>query len=190
MLLVNKSELPLNVVKYSYHYIDVEKLIIDNLDKRITKLCSNSQLNSTHLRINNYVEQEKMHNDDILESPEFMHGRRSRRRKSSQVEELKTRLLLYSNIITNSWVLSLIKKEIEDNNVGPNEKIFIINLIPNRLTIFKNCLYLRQSPSFANFNFNYLAVNLVKHVGKRKDLDIKSDELFDEINNNFISYFR
>ena len=186
-LLVNKSELHLNVLKFSYYYIDVEKLIVANLDKRIKKLCTNTQTSTGHF-IDNYVHQ---NNHLTIESPDFFSSRSSKRRKSSQAEELKTQLLLYANIVTNSWILSLIKKEIEDNNFGPHEKIFIINLIPNRVTLFKNCLFLKQSPSFANFNFNYVAVNLVKHVAKRKDLEIKSDyDDFDEVNANFINYFR
>lgn len=182
----------LHVVKYSYYYIDVEKLIVDNLAKRIKKLCTNTQSGGTGHFIDNYVNTSDHHLLSVADSPDFFlsHSPVQRRRKSSASDELKTQLLLYANIVTNSWVLSLINKEIEENNFGPNERVFIINLIPNRITIFKNCLFLKQAPSFGTFNCNYIAVNLVKHCAKRKDLEIKSDEIYDEINSNFINYFR
>ncbi|KAI2807653.1 hypothetical protein BLOT_005591 [Blomia tropicalis] len=178
-LLLHKNDLKLCVVKFSYHYIDVEKLIVDNLDTRIKKLCTttNAQLVPVNLEL------------PYSDSPDFM-IKSPKRRRDDISEDLKSQLVLYANIITNSWILSLIKQEIEDNNFGTNEKIFIINLIPNRVTLFKNCLFLKQTPSFANFNFNYIAVNLVKHVSKRKDLEIKMDLFYDDINNNFINYFR
>lgn len=186
------NDMRLRVIRYSYHYIDVEKLIVDNLDKRIKKLCTNTQTGTGHF-IDNYVNTNNHHLLSV-DSPDFFHSpNRSpvqKRRKSSASDELKTQLLLYANIVTNSWIISLINKEIEENNFGPNERVFIVNLIPNRITLFKNCLFLKQVPSFASFNCNYIAVNLVKHCAKRKDLEIKSDELFDEINSNFINYFR
>lgn len=204
--LMGVSSLRVNVTKYAYHYIDVEKLVCANLEKRIHKLSTNMQMNtigqftptpdlydrSHSISSNNNNNTTKI----IVDSPEPPFVKNSKnssksRRRSSTTEELKTQLLLYANIVTNSWILMLIKKEIEENNFGPYEKIFVINLIPNRISLFKNCLYLKQSPSFVNFNFNYLAINLVRndHV-KKKDYDIKSDEVFDDITSNFINYFR
>ena len=111
--------------------------------------------------------------------------------KSSSSDDLKTKLLLYANIVTNSWVLSLISREIERHSSESREKVFIVNLIPNRINLFRNCLYLRQAPSFVNFHFNYIAINLIKNSSKRKDLDqLASNSGYDEVNSNFINYFR
>lgn len=198
-LLFEKDDIALSGTKFSYSYIDVEKLIMDNLDKRIKKLTANMQHvtdgynnGNSLLQPENIIIKGNIDTSPLIsiDSPDLFMTQNSKRRKSSVNEELKTQLLLYSNIVTNSWVLGLIKKEIDENNGGPYEKIFIINIVPNRITLFKNCLFLRQSPSFANFNFNYIAINLVKNASKRKDLEIKTDEHFDEINNNFINYFR
>lgn len=189
---MNKEGISVNILKYSYYYIDVEKLIVDNLDKRIKKLALNNGQDNRPVQIDHsaLVNNHKSSSNSLIDSPDMFVQKKSKRRKSSSAEELTTQLLLYANIVTNSWVLSLIKKDIEENNFGPYEKIFIVNLIPNRITIFRNCLYLKQSPSFVNFNFNYIAINLVRHAAKRKDLEIKHDEQLDEITNNFINYFR
>lgn len=111
--------------------------------------------------------------------------------KSGSIDDLKTKLLLYANVVTNNWVLSLISKEIDKHSADHKERIFIVNLIPNRINLFRNCLYLRQAPSFVNFHFNYVAINLVKGNSKRKDLDqLAGNSGYDEVNSNFINYFR
>ena len=165
-----------------YHYIDVEKLIVDHIGKRIKKLTSEK---STISSANNNEENNGQNgqNDGCLSDSNI---------KSTSADDLKTKMLLYANVVTNNWVLSLITKEIDKQSVdNKTEKVFIVNLIPNRINLFRNCLYLRQAPSFVNFHFNYIAINLIKNNSKRKDLDqLASNSGYDEVNSNFINYFR
>ena len=163
-----------------YHYIDVEKLIVDNISKRIKKLTSdkpNITITSSNDEHSLEPSEERYLSDVSI--------------KSGSIDDLKTKLLLYANVVTNNWVLSLITKEIDKNSIDHKERLFIVNLIPNRINLFRNCLYLRQAPSFVNFHFNYVAINLVKSNSKRKDLDqLAANSGYDEVNGNFINYFR
>ncbi|KAH9522641.1 hypothetical protein DERF_006208 [Dermatophagoides farinae] len=106
----------------------------------------------------------------------------------------------YSNMqisLRNNWLLTLLKQEIERQNHGPYENIFIINLIPNRITLFRQCLFLRQTPSFINFDYNYVAIKLIRHSTRRKELEIKNNGIIigantfdDNVDDNYTNYFR
>lgn len=205
-LIINNddNEIDFSRFPFSYYYVDVEKLIVDNLEKRIEALTEiqPSSYPPSEPEDNNIDEEDifnehkneknsKMSND-LLDLPDHL-VKRKRGRKNSTLDQLKTRLVPYANIITNSWILSLLKKEIEENNTGPYERIFIINLIPNHISIFKDCLFLKQTPTFINFQFNYVAIKLVKNTQKRKEVELlkeKPEGHFDEINNNYIDYFK
>lgn len=163
--------------QYIYHYIDVEKLILDNIGKRIKKLTTEK----TAIKSTNANEDGQQSRDISISNASI---------KSNASDDLKTKMLLYANIVTNNWVLGLITKEIDKHAVDADKTVFIVNLIPNRINMFRNCLYLKQAPSFVNFHFNYIAINLIKSNSKRKDLDQLSNSGYDDVNNNFINYFR
>lgn len=164
--------------RYVYHYIDAEKLILDNIGKRIKKLTTEKKtaINSANA------------NEDGRESKAISVSETNI--KSNASDDLKTKMLLYANIVTNNWVLGLISKEIDKHAIEA-KKVFIVNLIPNRINMFRNCLYLKQAPSFVNFHFNYIAINLIKSNSKRKDIDqLAHNSGYDDVNSNFINYFR
>ncbi|KAF7492739.1 hypothetical protein SSS_02885 [Sarcoptes scabiei] len=189
LIIEDENEIDFNRYRFSYYYVDVEKLIIKHLSDRIKKLAGNRQMVPSNESPTNYKNDYSIGND--LNEELLNETFRMKRRRPSQLDiDLKNQLTDYANIVTNSWILNLVKDEIKSNINGPFEKIFIINIIPNRITIFKNCLFLKQTPSFINFDFNYVAIKLVKQHSKRKDLEIKSDDYYDEINNNFVNYFR
>ncbi|CAG2170922.1 unnamed protein product [Oppiella nova] len=161
---------------YTYHYIDVEKLILDNIAKRIKKLTSEktTMLSNPVTNVDEFGQ--NGHELCLSEATICLN--------TSSSDDLKTKLLLYANIITTNWVLSLITKEIDKLSVDSKERVFIINLIPNRINMFRNCLFLKQVPSFVNFHFNYIAINLIKNTSKRKDLDQMTNNCgYDEVNN-------
>lgn len=110
-----------------------------------------------------------------------------------QVEQVKPLLTEFANVVTCTWVLSLVEKEINERSaICPNiEMIFIVNLLPSRINLFKNCLYLKQIPNFSGCNVNYVAINLIKHDCTKKDLDLdNTSSAYDDANVNFLNYFR
>lgn len=75
---------------------------------------------------------------------------------------------------------------------GP-ETIFLVNLIPNRINLFKKCLYLNQTPNLNHAQFDYFAINLTRAENeKKKDLDVvtSATSFLDDANNTFVKYFR
>lgn len=73
------------------------------------------------------------------------------------------------------------------------ETIFLVNLLPNRINLFKKCLYLNQTPNLNHAQFDYFAINLTRiESEKKKDLDVVSTgtSFLDETNNTFVKYFR
>lgn len=73
------------------------------------------------------------------------------------------------------------------------ETIFLVNLLPNRINLFKKCLYLNQTPNLNHAQFDYFAINLTRiESEKKKDLDVVSTgtSFLDETNNIFVKYFR
>lgn len=185
---------------FLYDYIDVERLIIDNLNKRIKRLTSDtrSALKSAKGIRSSSVETPPSSREVADGSPSlsrldhFGSADAISSQQNGSPEDLKAKLLLYANVVTNSWVLGLITKEIEKQPLEEQQKkIYLINLIPNRVNVFRNCLYLKQAPNFVSFHFNYIALNLIKSNAKRKDLDqLASNSCYDDIYNNFINYFR
>ena len=71
------------------------------------------------------------------------------------------------------------------------ETIYIINLVPNQINIFRHCLFLQQSPNLGSFSVNFIAINLISGDLRKKDLDsVISHSLQDELNYNYMNYFR
>lgn len=163
----------------------MEKLIVENIGKRIKKLTTEKLTTETPQKSS--------------ASSQSRNGSRSREMtpsdasiKTDSSEDLKTKMLVYANVVSNSWVLGLISKEIDKHSIHAlREPVFLVNLIPNRINVFRNCLYLKQAPSFINFHYNYIALNLIKSNSRRKDLDqLASNSCYDEVISNFINYFR
>ena len=91
------------------------------------------------------------------------------------------------NRLANSTVSNLTK---EYDYILP-ETIYIINIVPNQINIFRHCLFLQQTPNLANFHINYIAINLISGDLRKKDLDsIISHSIQDELNFNYMNYFR
>ncbi|XP_015795601.1 uncharacterized protein LOC107371966 [Tetranychus urticae] len=96
-----------------------------------------------------------------------------------------------ANVITNNWVRQLIEKEIVCFDVNDSKSKYIINLVPNRINLFRDCLYLKQGPNFVNFDYEYVAVNLIRADQTRKDLDLILDfHSYEDISDYFVEYFR
>ncbi|XP_075586068.1 uncharacterized protein LOC124490868 [Dermatophagoides farinae] len=206
LLLINDDEIDYERFRFSYHYIDVENLIINNIDDRIRKLTI-QQSNETQMLPSPFENNTTttttttMANSNISD-PLLLDELKSvpivkRKKSDSQDEQLRLQLQQYANIITNNWLLTLLKQEIERQNHGPYENIFIINLIPNRITLFRQCLFLRQTPSFINFDYNYVAIKLIRHSTRRKELEIKNNGIIigantfdDNVDDNYTNYFR
>lgn len=71
------------------------------------------------------------------------------------------------------------------------EVIYVINLIPNQINIFRHCLFLQQQPNLANFNVNFIAINLISGDLRKKDLDtVICHSIQDELSFNLMNYFR
>ena len=71
------------------------------------------------------------------------------------------------------------------------ETIYIINLVPNQINIFRHCLFLQQAPNLGSFGVNFIAINLISGDLRKKDLDsVISHSLQDELNYNYMNYFR
>lgn len=74
------------------------------------------------------------------------------------------------------------------------EVIYIVNLVPNQINIFRHCLYLQQTPNLSNFKVNFIAINLISGDLidlKKKDLDhVMGNSINDELNFNYMNYFR
>jgi len=84
----------------------------------------------------------------------------------------------------------LIEKELESNASQAQLK-FIINLIPNQINLFQNCLYLKNGPNFSSFSHPFIAINLIRNDQSKKDLDVILDyQVYDKINQTFVNYFR
>jgi hypothetical protein len=69
--------------------------------------------------------------------------------------------------------------------------VYIVNLVPNQINVFRHCLFLKQMPNMSAFRVNYIAVNLMRNDFRKKDLDmIANHSLYDEINFAYIAHFR
>lgn len=180
-----------------YHYIEAEKLIVDNIAKRIQKLTQERSVLKSGRRsaTENGTDEHGSHGSiDNDDKSKISINNSLVSIKTDTIEDLKTTMLLYANIVTNNWVLGLVMKEIArltKINDG-KENMFLINLIPNRINVFRNCLYLKQAPNFLNFTYNYIAINLVKNISKKRDIDqlTGTNSNYDEVNYNFTNYFR
>nr|XP_027200974.1 uncharacterized protein LOC113795001 [Dermatophagoides pteronyssinus] len=206
LLLIDNDDDDDKRFRFSYHYIDMERLIIDNIDDRIrkfTELPTMEQQQQQPISMNNFLTTTNIddNSESLLDEINSLSISKRRKSESSQEEQLRLQLRQYANIITNSWILTLLKQEIEKQNQGPYENIFLVNIIPNRITLFRDCLFLQQTPSFINFDCNFVAIKLIRHSTRRKELEIKNTgngggrnnnngNSSHDIDNNYAAYFR
>lgn len=204
-----------------YHYIDVETLVLENIDDRIREMTEELGLdeegeeefqpkkkrnhskskNSTKKnsstaagknssnQVQNHVINRKQSESEGDDEDENGSGS-----ESPTLSEMRGVMIEFSNAVTTNWVFKLISEEIrrqEEARPEDKEIIYVIDLVPNRMNMFKNCLYLKQNLIITNFHCNYIAIHLVKANFRRKDLDQSTaPSTFDEVNANFINYFR
>lgn len=98
---------------------------------------------------------------------------------------LQLKLMKYSTCITTKWITILIKQEINRlerrfkdlrllkesslclKNFHWPKRIYLINLIPNQLTLFKSCLYLEQDLSLGDFHRPFWAIKFERRTNIR-----------------------
>lgn len=188
-----------NQEQFVFAYIDVQFLIASKIKDRVIELIGEpEEEEEAEEKKKEENDQEKEKDKDEATSncsDDDADIEDVARANNIQVDQVKPYLLEHSNIVSCSWVVNLIDAEIKritEEQSEPDAKIiFLINLLPNRMNLFKNCLYLKQTPNFSALNMDYFAVNLVKHDHEtKKDLDLVELSTYDEINANFLNYFR
>ena len=108
-------------------------------------------------------------------------------------ESVKSFLLEFASVVTSTWVFRLLDEEMRRlSGSFPDKRfIFLVNLIPNRVNLFKRCLFLNQSPHLYQIPFEFIALNLIRGNCQWKDLDLVAESSFsDEVNGMFVKYFR
>lgn len=98
---------------------------------------------------------------------------------------LQLKLLKYFNSVTSKWLLGLIQMEVEklearvrakyqannwcmnsdknSHNPTPN-RVYLINLVPNQLSLFKSCLYLQQELLIKEFKYPFWAIRFERRT--------------------------
>lgn len=199
----------------NYIYIDVETLIVSNIKSRVQSLiqegvsfagysagvddfdCEEDEESQSF----NYFSTTTTIDETTLDSssPQIINDSNSKNeRRKHKRQQLKIRQYLndFCNVITFNWILDLITSEMKIET----ESIFLINLLPNRVNLFKRCLFLNQTPNLYHVSFDFLAVNIINDyystiLSGRKDLlDLiqsnNNTNIYDEANNMFVRYFR
>lgn len=101
---------------------------------------------------------------------------------------LELKLIKYSNCVSSKWVMGLIGAEIDrlesrvgqsqegvgqDSSLLHRERVYLINLVPNQLSLFKSCLYLHQQELRLK-EFKYRAVAL--KIERRTNIKVMTKE--------------
>ncbi|KAI1291834.1 hypothetical protein HDE_07069 [Halotydeus destructor] len=192
---------------YSFSYIDVQHLISCHIKDRVLELTGGEFAFEAKASSAVGSPEEDEDDDEGMGDNEADHDDQLDDGKDEEevdpdpfwssttirAEEVRPYLIEFSNIVSCSWIISLIEQEIAARQVNCSEKlIYLINLLPSRMNLFKNCLYLRQTPSLKNCSFDYVAVNIINDSSsKSKDKDILDQVSHtDEIITNFLNYFR
>lgn len=204
---------------YCFSYVDVQLLIASNIKERVLHLTDGGQKMPSEIVLDPEEQEGVLHlngiplasededefDDDGLAAVEIDGDVRREevlieeellnddtRNNNIRMDEVKPYLIEFANVVSCNWVLSLVEAEIALRaEASDHELIFLVNLLPNRINLFKNCLYLKQTPNLSSCNLNYFAVNLVKNDCTKKDMDVVGNtSSFDEINLNFLNYFR
>ena len=85
---------------------------------------------------------------------------------------LQLKLMKYFNSITSKWVLGLIQAEIDNlelrvkqnSHLAPRKRVYLINLVPNQLSLFKSCLYLQQDLPIKEFKYPFEAIKFERRT--------------------------
>lgn len=96
---------------------------------------------------------------------------------TKQRSMLQLKLLKYYNSVTSKWIFELICEQVEKVEaqlrealrVGPSticapSRVYLINLVPEQMSIFKSCVYLKQSLHLKNFKFPFFAINFERRT--------------------------
>lgn len=199
---------------YNLFYLDIETLICDNIKNRVKELLrenryaghspSSSDIwtdyeSTTSLRDQSHSQLQVTQQQFDLTTANSRSDLSLNEEKESEFENdvatltrVKGYLNEFANFITGYWIQTLIADEIiSQTNESIDHNVFLINLIPNRISHFKRCLYLNQTPNFYHTPFDFYAINLINEESTKKDLDILDGASFqNEVNSMFIKYFR
>lgn len=210
-----------------FRYLDVESLIVCNIKRRVEELAEeghhfNSDLldlqlelmvqsssntgDSTSLLLNTHEQQDSI-DLEVLSSP----------RRGINAKQVRQYLTDFANVVTFSWILTLIQEEMhfvisllertsasskkEEKGDKKNKviNVFLVNLLPNRVNIFKKCLYLNQTPNFYHVPFDFFAINLVRDstsfsskdvLDSMTKVNVNLSNIYDEANSMFVNFFR
>lgn len=85
---------------------------------------------------------------------------------------LQLKLIKYSNCLTSKWISSLIEKEVrkledklrELNDTKLPARVYLVNLVPSQLTLFKSCLYLEQNLALRDFGYPFYAIKFERRL--------------------------
>lgn len=102
---------------------------------------------------------------------------------------LQLKLIKYATCVTAKWVTILIHAEIgrlesqlracsgdAHSQQSRPARVYLINLVPNQLSLFRSCLYLQQELPLNNFRHAFWAIKFerrtsIRVVGKERDSD-------------------
>lgn len=115
-------------------------------------------------------------------------------KKGLTPKQIRVYLSDFSNVVTMTWITRLIEEEISLRKSSKGKTVFLINLVPNRINLFKKCLFLNQTPAFYHVSFDYFAIHLIRSDSHRKDVSDSINQnqvsLYDDVNAMFVQYFR
>ena len=157
-----------------FHHLDVASLIVANIDERIREYQSLvaqtmrvRELDETYGRPAPNEEAEEAVEEAVVEEEEEEEERTGSGQRSAsegsagselvtwstkQRSMLQLKLIKYSNCVTAKWVAALIQRAIDKlesqlEGLKPSEattRVYLINLVPNQLSLFQSCLFLQQ----------------------------------------------
>jgi len=167
-------------------YIDIDRLIASNIKQRIMDLVREGN----HFIFDEVTEDEHAAVSTLC--PDTTSETESVEQADFRPESVKSFLLEFSNVVTSTWVFRLIDDEMRRQSSSLPDKrfLFLVNLIPNRINLFKRCLFLNQTPNLYQFPFDFAALNLIRGNCQWKDLDLSECSFSDEVNIMFVKYFR
>lgn len=105
---------------------------------------------------------------------------------TKQRSMLQLKLIKYSNCVASDWVTKLIRTEIDNiearfdrswclrvrrnasGSIGEiPSRVYLINLVPDQLSLFKSCLYLQQGINLREFRYTFWAIKFEKRTNSK-----------------------
>lgn len=86
---------------------------------------------------------------------------------------IQMKLMRFSNCVTSKWVFGLIRNEVarmelrasrSAKGLTSRARVYLINLVPNQLSLFKSCLYLRQNLDLKELQYRYWALRFERRT--------------------------